>query len=271
MQAVNPERSERFLAYHHLRTLSPDGSAFERHCHDCFELLFVREGRGKAVVEGTEYPLTAGSVYLFRPMEYHYVCPEEGTPYERYVVSFGAGIPVGAAAALPFLEKEGGFGGNGIYYCDGSATIEQIFSLLDLPEPTEMPLKNAMLRTIVTQALILLTHSPVTCNGTEDTLASNIIEYLNENLANDLSLEEVAKHFFISKYYLCRVFRKNTGVSIIHFVNAKRVAKAKLLIAGGMPATEASLEAGFRDYSVFYRACKNSTGHAPVSERAKTK
>ena len=271
MEHINPERSERFLTYHHLRTSAPDGSAFERHCHDCFELLFVREGRGKAVVEGAEYPLLAGSVYLFRPFEYHYVCPEEGAPYERYVVNFGAEIPVGAAAALPFLTKEGGFDGNGIYFCDESQTIEQIFSLLDLPDPSESLLKNAMLRTVVTQTLILLSHSPVSCNGTEDTLASNIIEYLNENLDKELSLEEIAKHFFISKYYLCRVFRKNTGVSVIRFVNAKRVAKAKLLIAGGTPATEAALEAGFHDYSVFYRACKKSTGHAPVAERSAEK
>ena len=265
------ERSDRFLTYHHLRTPSPDGSAFERHCHDCFELLFVREGRGKAVVEGTEYPLQAGSVYLFRPLEYHYVCPDEATPYDRYVVNFGAGIPVGAAGALPFLEREGAYSGNGIYTLDHTGNVEKVFSLTPILDSGNTPLVRSMMRSIVTEVLVLLSQSTILCNGAEGTLTSSIIEYLNENLQSDLNLDEVAKHFFISKYYLCRVFRKNTGVSVIHFINAKRVAKAKQLIAGGIPATEAALEAGFRDYSVFYRACKKSTGHAPVSERAKTK
>lgn len=122
MQSATTERSDRFLGYHHTRTASPDGSAFERHCHDCYELLFVREGSGKAVVEGTEYLLSSGSLFLFRPLEYHYVCPDEGVPYERYVINFGSGIPVGAAASLPFLAKEGAYGGNGISYSDSDGT-----------------------------------------------------------------------------------------------------------------------------------------------------
>ena len=223
------------------------------------------------MVEGTEYPLLPGALFLFRPLEYHYVCPKEGTPYDRYVINFGAGIPVDAAATLPFLEKEGAFGGNGIYYQDKDGTAEKIFSLVALRESGNAPLSQSVLRGIVTQALALLSRAEVACNGAEDTITSNIIAYLNENLGGELNLDEVAKHFFISKYYLCRVFRKKTGVSVIHFVNTKRVAKAKQLIAGGMSAADAALEAGFRDYSVFYRACKKSTGRAPVSERSNPK
>lgn len=265
------EQSGRFVRYHHLRTEIPDASVFDTHCHNCFELLFVAAGSGKTVVEGTEYPLCAGALFLFRPLEYHYVCPDRTTPYERYVVNFGKDIPMEETARFPLLQ--GGDPRTGAFFLLGrdSADFAKIFSLLDSDEGLSDGARRTLSRTVVTQVLLLLGKNELPSGEAEETLVARIVDYLNDNLATPLTLDEVAKRFFISKYYLCRVFRGSTGVSVMHFVNTKRVALAKELIERGVPATEAALEAGFHDYSVFYRACKKATGHAPVAGREQSK
>ena len=73
-----------------------------------------------------------------------------------------------------------------------------------------------------------------------------------------------AKRFFISKYYLCHLFRKHTGVTVLAYLNSKRIAMAHHLISKGEPPTEVAYRVGFQDYSTFYRAYKKETGQAPT-------
>jgi AraC-like DNA-binding protein len=84
-----------------------------------------------------------------------------------------------------------------------------------------------------------------------------------------ITLEQTAKRFFISKYYLCHLFRKHTGVTVLSYLNSKRIALAQHLIASGEPPTEVAYRVGFQDYSTFYRAYKKATGRAPTDIAAR--
>ncbi len=268
----NQEASGLFIRHHHLRTETPDASVFEKHCHNYFELLYVAAGSGKTMVEGNEYPLVPGALFLFRPLEYHYVCPDHTTAYERYVVNFGKDIPLDDAGRFPLLQRGTDVRAGAFFPPDESRSeFEKIFSLLDASDGLSESARRTLSRTVVTQILLLLGKNELPSGEAEETLVARIVDYLNDNLATPLTLDDVAKHFFISKYYLCRIFRGSTGVSVMHFINTKRVAEAKELISKGVPALEAATRSGFNDYSVFYRACKKSTGHAPVSERSHSK
>ena len=84
---------------------SVDGSASQKlslsHCHDTYELLFVMEGAGKYVVEGREFALTARSVMIAKPLEYHYVVIDTDVRYERYIIRFSdSDLIEGAGKAL---------------------------------------------------------------------------------------------------------------------------------------------------------------------------
>ena len=52
-------------------------------------------------------------------------------------------------------------------------------------------------------------------------------QYLDEHYQEKISLDFLAEHFFISKYYLTRVFREQFGVSISSYLMNRRVTKAK--------------------------------------------
>ena len=101
----------------------------------------------------------------------------------------------------------------------------------------------------------------------EDELGARVIKYLNEHINRDLSLDRLAKKFFVSKYYLCRAFKKHNGISIHGYVNQKRVMYAKQLIEAGETASGAAYKVGFGDYSAFYRAYVKIIGKSPTSEK----
>jgi AraC-like DNA-binding protein len=74
----------------------------------------------------------------------------------------------------------------------------------------------------------------------------------------------LAKRFFVSKYYLCRAFKRHNGISVHGYVNQKRVMYAKQLIEAGETASGAAYRVGFGDYSAFYRAYVKQLGVAPT-------
>ena len=97
-------------------------------------------------------------------------------------------------------------------------------------------------------------------------LGARVLKYVNEFLVRDLSLDVIAKRFFVSKFYLCRAFKKYTGASIHSYVTHKRVVYAKHLIESGETASGAAYKVGFGDYSAFYRAYVKIFGKPPSSK-----
>ena len=84
----------------------------------------------------------------------------------------------------------------------------------------------------------------------------DILEYINSNFQEDLSLDALANRFFISKYHLSREFNRIVGTSVYRYIIQKRLILAKQLISSGVPTSTVYQQCGFGDYSNFYRAFK---------------
>ena len=99
-----------------------------------------------------------------------------------------------------------------------------------------------------------------------DEIGAKVARYINTYLDKNITLDEIASKFFLSKYYLCRMFKKYSGVSIHAYINHKRVMYAKQLIDSGENASAAAYKVGFGDYSAFYRAYVKALGKPPTSK-----
>ena len=271
---IRSEHGNAGIDLHHSVTEAPNASEFERHTHKMFELIYVVKGRGRYVVEGAEYPLLPGTVLLLRPYEYHYVCPEEGVPYERYVIHFDEGISFENESTLACFRDER-FGA-GVYFPRESLDVAVLhaFETLDtVPrfaenEVTLLPVGKVMVRSIVTQILLLLGAArPAEPVAPQKDLLFGVIGYINRHLNENLTLDELSRRFFVSKYHLCRAFRQHTGTTFLSYLTTKRIVAAQQLIKEGLPVTEIAYRVGFRDYSSFYRAFRKQTGSAPAWER----
>ena len=103
--------------------------------------------------------------------------------------------------------------------------------------------------------------SPVTPN---DQRVVEWMHYLDRHLNEDLDIDKLADHFFISKFHMMRLFRDQTGFTIYNYLQQRRLMAARHLIERGMRATEACYRCGFRSYSSFTRAYNKHFGTTPT-------
>ena len=106
------------------------------------------------------------------------------------------------------------------------------------------------------------------CDEERD-IGREIIDHINANLSNRISLEDISREVHMSPSQVSRIFRRLTGTSVYDYVLSKRLIIAQELISQGENATEAAQRAGFGDYSAFYRLCKKRLGVSPTDSKRK--
>ena len=97
----------------------------------------------------------------------------------------------------------------------------------------------------------------------ELSLFQSIISYVEENLEDQLSLDDIAGKFFVSKYYVAHLFKDTLGVSLHQYIIKKRLSECRDAITSGEPITSAYERFGFRDYSSFFKSFKKEYGMSP--------
>lgn len=99
-----------------------------------------------------------------------------------------------------------------------------------------------------------------------DSQVEKLVRYINQNLEKDLSIDQLAGTFFLSRYHMMRKFKEETGYTIHSYITSKRLLLARSLISQGIPVMKASVQSGFRDYTTFVRAYKKQFGGPPTQE-----
>lgn len=245
----------------------PPENLDNRHCHDTYEVLYVIEGEGRFMIEGTSFDIKPGTLLVIRPFEYHsmQLCGE--TAYERYVIHFSEKHLVSDALELLTSILDCVEGSGKVYSALSlSKNILPIFERFETAVGLPDNEKTIYIKTLMSELMVFLSVSggeQIAIN--EGELGARVIRYLNENLSRDVSLDTLARRFFVSKYYLCRAFKKHNGVSVHGYINHKRVMYAKQLIEQGETASGAAYKVGFGDYSAFYRAYVKIIGKAPTA------
>jgi AraC-like DNA-binding protein len=94
-------------------------------------------------------------------------------------------------------------------------------------------------------------------------LLNEVLAYIELRLSEKITLEETARHFYVSVSTITQLFRQKMGTSFYRCVTQRRLIAAKLLINEGKSLEDISRRVGFTDYSSFYRAFKKEYGITP--------
>lgn len=111
-----------------------------------------------------------------------------------------------------------------------------------------------------------------TDDGVSDNVRSfivrNALEYMRENYAQKLRLEDVADHVYVSQWHLSKLMNRHTGKNFSELMNEVRVEKAKELLADpGYRIGDIAEQVGFLDMAHFSRVFKKITGSSPSDYR----
>lgn len=237
------------------------------HCHDRFEITYHLSVSAKYIVEGGEYQATRGSLILINPMAYHRVELEPDGQTEAYTVYFTrSALAESVADMLDGISADSE--SRGRLYCAGltSDALVSVFDRFELAERLSEKERRVYMQALLSEIIILLSVAEgERAVVPEDELGARVARYLNANFRKNISLDKLARRFFVSKYHLCRAFKSYSGISVHAYVNRKRIIYAKGLIESGLTAAGAAEKVGYGDYSAFYRAYVKIVGKSPTA------
>lgn len=91
-----------------------------------------------------------------------------------------------------------------------------------------------------------------------------ILKYIEQNYANDITLEKLADIAGYSPYHFSRIFKKYSSTTFINFLNRRRIKAAELLLLeSGSSITDVAMQVGFVSLTTFNRVFKNINGCTP--------
>ena len=243
----------------------PVPSDFIMHTHDLYELYYFIGGGGIYRVEGMSYPLERGDILIMRPAEAHCIDVNESKPYTRLSINFSpellTNIDREGRLLRPFNERKMGMFNR--YRAENFKSDAYRIFLKNITAPCSDRRVQAITNLLPLLNEISEAFESVTETEADKSTESSIVNYINRHLSEIITLDSICERFYISKPHLCRIFKKATASTVGEYITVKRLVKARGLILSGTPPTQAYLQCGFRDYSVFFRAYKKKYGVPP--------
>ena len=242
---------------------------FDYHYHDFHKIIVFLSGKVTYHIEGKAYHLKPRDILLVSQGAIHKPEIDPTVPYDRYI--FWIRNDISHQELNTCFQKAN----------DRSFNLVRADSVLqerlrDLLPEIEQTLRNehfgdeALKEALFTQFMVYINRiflqtstSPDKKSYSSDSQVEQLLKYINRNLTEDLSIDQLAERFYFSKYHMMRKFKSETGYTIHSYITSKRLLLARSLINQGTPVIKASEKSGFRDYTTFFRSYKKQFGKSP--------
>jgi YesN/AraC family two-component response regulator len=100
-------------------------------------------------------------------------------------------------------------------------------------------------------------------NKTKKTVDA-VVRYVNENFAEKITLEQLEKQFYLTRFHLCHIFKEETGFTLSNYIQHLRVVEAQRLLR--LPKSDIATvcyQCGFPSIQQFYKVFKKITHQTP--------
>lgn len=247
------------------------------HYHDFYEVQFYLSEAdngiiGEITINGQKRTLEQGCLVLINMFDQHHINITSKEPYTRYCISFDSSLLLFACSDTSNLFNI--FSNCAEVKYSKPLTPSQINTFVSIyNKHEELKLRHG--RDIMEKSLILEIFAHIydlfydgqeisAADSRSMEIVTKLIGYIDEHIAQDLSLETLAEYVSFSTFHLSRIFKRYTGTTLNKYITTKRIDKAKLLLKSSMSITNISKEVGFNNYNHFYRTFKNITGVSPA-------
>lgn len=263
----------------------PEDFDYSGESHSGWEFVYVDKGKVSVGADNATYILKKGEMVCHKPYEFHTLKPYDGKAAviiicfessDEYMAYFNNKILSVTQRQKQYLYD----------IADMGKTVFLPKHPLQIVEDGQMDLSGdatALQLQFVKNAIQLLLLALVNADTTEKqsritiyehdsqrkTLTKNIKDYLKQNLDKPISLEEISGRFSYSLSSIKRIFKEETGSSIIAYCNLLRMRKAKeLLLNTNATIGQIAGEVGYSSVYYFSLAFKKKWGISPSKYRA---
>lgn len=222
-------------------------------------LQYSIAGQGELEYQGIHYTLNPGDLFLVDiPSESHYFLPENSDYWEVCYLEF-------SKECLPLLHKVHGQAGVVIHLGEDSKTAKEILSIYQKAyfQEIESYFENTKLAYCFWIDFLTEVQEK---SRKKLSKVDFIKKYIDQNYSNpDISLDLLAENFGISKYYMCKEFKKSYGISIGKYIQDIRMEHAcQLLLSNDeIPIDRIAERSGYVGSNYFGKVFKRRYGISP--------
>jgi AraC-like DNA-binding protein len=253
-------------------------SAF--HSHPRYEIYYFQGGKCNYLIGDRIHVLQPGDMFLMHGMTLHRPHVYPGEPYIRTILHFEPSYveeltknSFSTDLMAPFRELR-----NHLLPLRGEVRLE-VEELLRRMARFYLPNVPGKYDRFLIAFLELLMLIHECCERPLEELrdlptekerhVQNIISFIQQNYQEDLNLDILEKELHLSKYYLTRIFKEVTGVTIFTYLFQRRIneAKVKFLMDSFSSVSDVGYEVGFKHPAHFSRVFKEQVGMTPEKFR----
>ena len=229
-----------------------------RHSHEDYQFCLSLDFPGEYRYRGSSLGVPVGSLSIIHPGEMHSARdPADRRKTANYRLMYvgtdllreAASEVAGRATSEPFFSP---------IVLDGELVGRFLRLHASLGEPASELERGSRLMSVLTQ--LVLRHAGTGPRYDPPARAPGAVElvreYLHDNYAQNVSLEELARQANLSPYHLNRIFSREVGLPPHRYQIAVRVGRARELLARGTPIARVAAETGFADQSHLTRTFK---------------
>ena len=233
---------------------------------ESFLFFMVKRGSGTLQYQGQEVPLSAGDcVFVDCKKGYSHATSDDLWTLQ-WVHFFGGTMP---EIYRKYLER----GGAPVFH---PAALDSFVALLDriyaLADSTDY-IRDMRINEGLTALLTLLMEQSLhpeaaSAPASKKQTLLQIRDYLDQHFPEKITLDVLAEHYYMNKYYLAHMFKDQFGMTVVEYLLNLRITHAKRLLRFSDLTTEAiGAACGMPDANYFSRVFRKLEGIPPSEYR----
>jgi len=226
--------------------------------------MYFKKGTGNIKIEGHHHRIEQGDVVILNPSELYLCVVDENVEHERISLNFNENFSKNFNGDISellsaFYKRKKGEGNFIKSKTVKELNIDSLFEDCVFYAKSSQPSDRIMAACKAMETMSVVSKILSASRNEEvrqDPLTEKILKYVNERFTEDISITNIADHFYMDKYNFCHYFKKQVGVSAWNYIIFRRLNFCNELIKQNVSIDEASYRAGFRNYSNFFRLYK---------------
>lgn len=224
---------------------------FNRHKHDFIELLYFLYGDAEVMLDDEKLEASFYDVIVYPEGMYH----TEHLQFDKYQEIICIGVKISG------LQLD-----NIIHFQDVDIRLKWLLENIHKEKKSEVPCEELVACYVKAAVLIIAKRYFENERYVDD--IGRIIQYMYDNIADDITVEDIAELLHVSKSYVSRKFKKSTGMTLIEYLRMLRVKMAMtLLVSTNRSVEDIAFTVGYNSSKYFYTAFKKCAGCSPSEYR----